>query len=454
MTVDDPAERALLGAILIDPAAYWVARSSLGPEHFVSGVAAVVFEAMGLVLGRGSPLDVATLSAALRESGKLNTLGGAGTLVDLTADVATTAHVEAHARIIRESAQARAIARGAAALAAQAQAGAPLAALQGDARRLLEASTTSTAGELVSIGQGAEEEFKRLTSDVPQGVQSSGLGCLDRALAGGWWQGQMVVIGARPSVGKSALGLLAALIAALECQTFGGCVFLVSVEMPAADLAARAACILAYLKDPHLPPIDLMQVRARSLSPEDSARYIDALQALPALPLHLTERSDLTPTQGRALALQLRARCGRVNLVVWDYLQATAPDRRHESREREVAETAATLKNMARELKCPVLALSQLNRKATERPPTLADLRESGAIEQDADVVLLLHREGSTRTIDIAKQRNGAISDAPMPVGWIGPSALFVDPPEDWTASRAPASNDPPAHWNDESEAA
>lgn len=445
MIADDPAERTLLGAILLDPSAYWVARSIVAPEHFVSGAGAVVFEAMGSVLDRGQPLDVATLSTELRRVGKLNTIGGAGDLVALTDDVATTAHVEAHARIVRESAQARTIARGAAALAAQAAAGAPLAALQGDARRLLEQATTSTSGELVSIGDGAREEFERLVSDVPQGVLPTGLGCLDRALAGGWWQGQMVVIGARPSVGKSALGLLAALTAALECQTLGGCVLLVSVEMPAPDLAARAACILAALRDPHLPPIDLMAVRARTLTTADAERYASALKALHGLPLWLSERRDITPTQGRALGFQLRARFGSVKLVVWDYLQKTAPDRRHDSREREVAEIAGTLATMAGELKCPVLALSQLNRKATERPPTLADLRESGAIEQDADVVLLLHREGSSRTIDIAKQRNGAISDAPMPVGWVGPSAMFTDPPEAWT----PGASADPDDWSD-----
>lgn len=455
-TADLDLERSVLGAALLDggAGAYWMARAIATPEHFADGAHSITWEAMGAVLSQGLPLDVATLSAELRRRQKLNTVGGAQWLVDLTADVPTTAHIEAHARLVRDAHARRAVARGAEAIARRAAQGVALAELQGDARRLLEASTASATGDLLTIGQGAEEERARLCSTTVDGVVPTGLASLDRALAGGWWQGQLVVVGARPSVGKSALGLLSAVVAALECQARGeGCVLLVSVEMPARALAARAACALAYLRDPHLPPIDLMAVRSRTLGDVDLMRYGAALDALNALPMHVATRRDVTPTQGRALALQLRARYGRVALVVWDYLQKTAPDRRHDSREREVAETAATLAALAGELTCPVLALSQLNRKATERRPTLADLRESGAIEQDADVVLLLHREGAARTLDIAKQRDGAISDEPMALGWVGPSALFVDPPEDW-ASSAPVYDGATTSYLDDKDAA
>lgn len=447
-------EVSVLGACLLDGGAYWMARAILAPEHFINPVHGLIFEAMGAVLGRGQPLDVVTLCAELRIRDRLNTVGGAQYLGDLTNAIHTIAHVESHARLVRDAATTRAIAHGARALASAASGGVPLAKLQGDARRLLEAATSSAAADLITIGQGAEEERTRLLSDSVDGVVPSGLACLDRALAGGWWQSQMVVIGARPSVGKSALGLLSAVTAALECQARGeGVVLLVSVEMPARALAARAACALAYLRDPSAQPIDLMAVRSRTLGDEAFVRYGQALDALDGLPLHLVTRRDVTPTQGRALALQLRARYGAVKLVCWDYLQKTTPDRRHESREREVAETAATLASLAGELTCPVLALSQLNRKATERRPTMADLRESGAIEQDADVILLLHREGSERSVDIAKQRDGAISDAPLPLGWVGPSALFVDPPEDWAADPGPVPDHAPtahSHYLDD----
>lgn len=432
---DHDLERTILGAALLDAGSYWLARAIVGPEHFADAAHAVTWEAMGAVLAAGLPLDVSTLAAELRRRQRLNTIGGAQWLVELTDGIATVAHVEAHARLLREAHTRRTVARGAEAIARRAAQGVALSDLQGDARRLLEDATASAAGDLVPIGAGAEEERTRLCSETVDGVVPTGLMCLDRALAGGWWQGQLIVVGARPSVGKSALGLLSAVVAALDCQRRGtGCVLLVSVEMPARALAARAACAIAYLSDPLRPPIDLMGVRSRRLPDDALMRYGESLDALDRLPLHVATRRDVTPTQGRALALQLRARYGRVDLVVWDYLQKTKPDRQHDSREREVAETAATLAALAGELSCPVLALSQLNRKATDRRPTMADLRESGAIEQDADVVLLLYREGAERSADIVKQRDGAISDAPFPLGWVGPSALFTDPTDGFDA--------------------
>jgi replicative DNA helicase len=441
---DHDLERTILGAALLDAGSYWLARAIVGPEHFADAAHAVTWEAMGTVLGAGLPLDVPTLCAELRRRQRLNTIGGAQWLVELTDCIATTAHIDAHARLLRDAHSRRAVARGAEALARRAAQGVALSELQGDARRLLEDATASGASDLVPIGVGAEQERDRLCSTAVEGVVPTGLACLDRALAGGWWQGQLIVIGARPSVGKSALGLLSAVVAALECQRTGeGCVLLVSVEMPARALAARAACAIAYLCDPTAKPIDLMGVRSRRMPDHDLMRYGVALDALDRLPLHVATRRDVTPTQGRALALQLRARYGRVALVVWDYLQKTKPDRQHDSREREVAETAATLAALAGELSCPVMALSQLNRKATDRRPTMADLRESGAIEQDADVVLLLHREGADRSADLVKQRDGAISDAPFPLGWVGPSALFTDPGEDFQPSPQPSYQEP-----------
>lgn len=176
-----------------------------------------------------------------------------------------------------------------------------------------------------------------------------------------------------------------------------------------------------------LRPVDLMAVRRKQLSTDDTRRYSNALDGLGGLPLLISDRRDVTPSRARALCLQARARFGRVALVVVDYVQKMAPDTAYDSREREVAETSRTFSALAGELKCPVVLLSQLNRKATERRPTMADLRESGAIEQDADVILLAHKENGIRDLVVEKQRDGATSDGPIALGWIGAAACYVD---------------------------
>jgi replicative DNA helicase len=237
------------------------------------------------------------------------------------------------------------------------------------------------------------------------------------------------VLGARPSVGKSALALLLALEAARRCEGTGGCVLYLSLEMPRRDLAARAGVLLG--SDGSAPPLSLQRVRDRALRDAEVHRYGRALGAVARLPLLVVDRRDLRPSAVRGLALRAAAQHGRVSLVVVDYLQLLRAEVRSDSREREVAEVSRALQALAGELGCPVLALSQLNRKAAEkeRRPTMADLRESGAIEQDADVILLLHREEGDRArpvLLVEKQRNG-LAPQELPLGWIAEAARFAD---------------------------
>lgn len=430
---DEEAERAVLAAALLDDGSLgvaWRARAIVRPEHFANAAHATIWEAALSVADRGEPLDVVTLARELTARGRINAVGGVQALGALTDIIPTTAHVETHARLVVEAATQRATMIAASRLRARAAQGAPLGDLQGGARELLEIVTSSSADDVVSLGQAAEEEEARFVSSATEGVITTGLRSLDAALAGGLWDGQTVVIGARPSTGKSSLGLGMALAAARECaKRAEGVVVYLSVEPPRRSLAARAACEWIARQTPHAP-VDLMGVRARSLSATDAARYSAALDAVSALPLFISDRRDLTPAAARGLCLRLRARHGRVALVVVDYLQKVTPDRAHDSREREVAEISKAFSVLAGELRCPVVLQSQLNRKASERRPTMADLRESGAVEQDADVILLLHREKGVRDVVVEKQRDGATSDAPIPLGWVAAAAAFTDAPE------------------------
>ena len=428
---DAAAERGVLAALLLDGGgagglAHRLA-ADLRPGHFGDPVRAEIFSAAAAVLARG-PLDVVLLAAELRSRGRLNTIGGPQALGELTDDVVSLSAAEAWGAIVRRDARARAVIAAATRCAARARTPGEED-LAGRARAVVDAAAEDSTTELESLASAVEEEEARLFGDAPSDVVGTGLRDLDRALAGGLWPGQLVVLGARPSVGKSALALLLALEAARRCEGTGGCVLYLSLEMPRRDLAARAGVLLG--SDGSAPPLSLQRVRDRALRDAEVHRYGRALGAVARLPLLVVDRRDLRPSAVRGLALRAAAQHGRVSLVVVDYLQLLRAEVRSDSREREVAEVSRALQALAGELGCPVLALSQLNRKAAEkeRRPTMADLRESGAIEQDADVILLLHREEGDRArpvLLVEKQRNG-LAPQELPLGWIAEAARFAD---------------------------
>ena len=428
---DHEAELALLGGLGLlegaDVGRIWSVRAIVSPDDLHDPRHELFYRVLLTLAERGVAIESCAISAELRAQNRYNTLGGAEYLSEVYAAGITSAHLEQHARLIAEAATARRAVAKAVLLVARAQSGASLSSLQSAARELLEVSTSTAEDDLASIGDAAREEEARLLATEPEGVVTTGLRALDHALAGGLWDGQTIVVGARPSVGKSAIGLGFAVAAAKDCAAKGhGVVVFISVEMPRRPLAARAACMCIAHATP-LRPVDLMAVRRKQLSTDDTRRYSNALDGLGGLPLLISDRRDVTPSRARALCLQARARFGRVALVVVDYVQKMAPDTAYDSREREVAETSRTFSALAGELKCPVVLLSQLNRKATERRPTMADLRESGAIEQDADVILLAHKENGIRDLVVEKQRDGATSDGPIALGWIGAAACYVD---------------------------
>lgn len=428
---DHDAEKALLGGLcLLDPAEVgrvWTIRSVVAPSDFHDHRNRLFYEVLLSLAERGESIDAHTLGRELKARGRFNTIGGSDYLSELFDATITTQHLDAHARLVADAATARRLVVEAQRMVSRASSGASLDELQGAARRCLEVSTAVSQDDLASIGDAAKDEESRLLASDDQGVITTGLATLDRALAGGFWGGQTIVIGARPSVGKSAVGIRCALAAAMHCaERAEGVVAFISVEMPRRSIASRAACIKIALASP-ANPVDLMSVRQKQLSTFDAKRYSDALDAMQGLPLLISDKRDVTPSRARALCLQARARYGRVALIVVDYLQKMKPDTAYDSREREVAETSRIFSALAGELSCPVVLLSQLNRKATERRPTMADLRESGAIEQDADVILLLHKEGQRRDIMVEKQRDGATTDEPVPLGWIASAACYVD---------------------------
>jgi replicative DNA helicase len=429
---DYEAERAVIGAVLLDGEGGWSVlprvKAALTADDFADPRHGLIFTAMCAVAERGEHVDVLTVVAELRARDRLNTAGGAQYLGELTDEIPTVAHCESHARIVAEHALARRVEDRARDLTHVARNhGSTTADLIAGARRVLDTATAQAAASVLApVGDAIDEELSRICADHDETVRPTGIAELDVALCGGLREGDLVIPGGRPSSGKSALGFQLAWSIASQ----GLPVIVVSLEMPRASVVQR---IVAQRSG-----IDLGTIRARLFQSEiETNAYCKALDALRALPLLIVDDGAITPTRLRALCLiaKARSRGGRLGAVVFDYLQKARPDARGENREQEIAAIARSLKSLARELSCPVIAPAQLSRavegRDDDRPPRMSDFRGSGEIEQEADILIGIHRPAKakhTRELWVLKQRNGPADDLKVDLAWDGPSARFVAP--------------------------
>ncbi|MGO9975931.1 MAG: replicative DNA helicase [Solirubrobacteraceae bacterium] len=386
------AERSVLGAILLDERhlATLFADERLRPEHFYREQYAAVFAVMLAQHEQQRKIDHLTVAEALRAHGKLDQFGGVGAVEELYAWVPAAGNAGEYARIVRENAQLRALQRATfeiQALIADRSDGAPE--LIEHAERLifaLRADESATRQRLLEDAVSEEidrlEEASRGDGALP-GL-ATGIPDLDRLL-GGLQNGRLYVLAARPAMGKS----LFALQLARRAATFEAAgVLFASLEMSDSETAQRHLAALSGV-DPER--LHLGRVRAG-----DWTALLQAANDTQGTPMHLLDDGDLSLMRLRAVARQLAARTGRLRLVVVDYLQLIRVERPTGNRVEDVSELSRGLKRLARELDCPVLAVAQLSRAVEQRPdkrPVLADLRESGQIEADADCVLMLYRE-------------------------------------------------------------
>lgn len=293
---------------------------------------------------------------------------------------------------------------------------------------LEEVASTSVTTPVGKMKGEIEEIAKRIenkTDDIKQYV-TSGLGGLD-ALTNGFKPGNLVIVAARPAMGKTALALGIASNVALHAKP----VLVFTLEMTKEELQERILYAHAQVNG--------IKAERGDLSPKEWERLAASLDAFSSgNEIYIDDKSGLTPQQIRAKARRINRECGGLGLVVVDYIQIMGVDGNWGNREQEVAFASRSLKCLAKDLNCPVIALSQLNRMANTRPdkrPNLSDLRESGAIEQDADVVLLLHRDDYYRKLDeefdgkaeciVAKHRNGPTGSVEM--RWVDVCARFED---------------------------
>ncbi len=415
---DLAAERAVLAAVLLDNDALAEVEGLLTPDDFYEPKHATVWSSFVKLRGRGERIDVITVSHALREDNRINTVGGPQFLGDITDDIPTIAHVASHANIVADLAMVRRVMEASIANVMEGHAGAsePAAFVDKAQRRVTDATTRARRSAFATLSDSVVRAFERIEQSLASGQRTLGVPTgfhdLDK-LMGGLAGGQFVIIAARPAMGKTSFALNIATNVALS---LGRPVAFFSLEMPTVELVNRALCSEAR--------VDLLKLRTSTLCQFELDRLTKAANDIHGLPIFIADDGLLTPAMVRAGLRELSARHGKPALVVIDYLQLmrlTHERMPSSEREKEVSEITRTLKGVAKEFDVPIVALSQLNRNLETRPgknrrPILADLRESGAIEQDADVVMFVYRDEvynrdsedkGVAEIILAKQRNG-----------------------------------------------
>ncbi len=425
------AEQSVLGAMLQDSGAVLQAAETLVPDDFYQPQHKEIFDAMIKLHREQSPVDFITVDAELTRRGTSEGVGGAAYLLQLVQYVPTTANVKAYIGIVAEKSTLRRLIKASQEIAQECYSQQnPLQETLGHAEKaIFDIVMNRASGEsLVHVKEvlyntyANIEELAKLRGKV-SGVPT-GFTALDNLLTG-LHGGELIILGARPSMGKTSLAMNMASYAALYGRKS---VAVFSLEMPREQIALRMLCSDAK--------VNMQRVRQGTLTADDWMRLAQSIGPMSNSRVFIDDTAGITPTQ-------LRSRCRRLmmdkglDLIVVDYLGLMHSDGKTESRQLEVAEISRQLKAIALELKVPLIACAQLSRANAARDnkrPTLTDLRDSGSIEQDADVVMFIHREGyydpeceekNVGEIIISKQRNGPLGT--IKVAWLSEYTTYAN---------------------------
>ncbi len=413
---DLDAERSLLGSLLIDSDAVSAISGKIQSDDFYREQHRAIFDAVTNIATRNERSDSVTVSDELRRTEHLELAGGPSYIADLINAVPTAFHVEHYAAIVRRTGILRRIIQSAGQMVAAAyRAGADPDAVLDDAERLIfgiaNEMRTRDFELLREVLHVFEEQlmFRMEHRGVLSGV-ATGINHLDQ-LTGGLQRSDLIILAARPGMGKTAFALHMALHAAMHNDIPVG---FFAMEMPGHQLAQRIVGNRAR--------IDSMRIRDGDLDPEQLQKTVAAMAELAEYPILIDDSPSLTVLELRGKAPRLHME-HTIGLLIIDYLQLMSSGTYRDNRVQEITEITRSLKSLARELNIPVVACAQLSRAVEQRPnptPRLSDLRESGSIEQDADVVVFLHEpnrddEAIGRPVDlrltIAKQRNGPVGE-------------------------------------------
>lgn len=385
------AEKSLLGCLLIDGESFdEISDLSLARDDFFHPQYGQIFDVIMELVHQSRPVDFVTVCGRLGDSGKIESLGGQSAILGLIEDQASSANVYHYAKTIKEKSTVRKIVKTAKKIMETGTSQSGIAV--GDFLSEVESSFFKLTSEGKTTGlQRISTYFKMnlrdLENESRQAGQLSGLTTgfaeLDKKLLG-MQPGQFIVLAARPAMGKSALALNMAIN---SCKSQGFPVAIFSLEMLAQELSMRILSSEAK--------VDSTRIKSKSFLDQDLRNIGQAIKTVGQLPILINDSGDVTLFDIRSQCRKLKAEYG-LGLVIIDYLQLMKSHSNNPSREQQISEISRGLKVLAKELECPVMGLSQLNRAVESRPnkrPMVSDLRESGSIEQDADVVLLIYRD-------------------------------------------------------------
>jgi len=415
-------EQSLLGGLMLDHQS-WDKVADIVTEHdFYRRDHQLIFAAIAKLAEDANPCDVVTVSECLDNRGDLEKAGGLEYLASLANETPGAANARSYAKILRERSMLRLLITAGNEISG--------AAFTNDGRTASEIvdAAERLVFEIAESGSRGRSGFKALKHILPEAVDridvlhqsdgditgiSSGFNEFDK-LTAGLQPGELIIVAGRPSMGKTTLAINIAENAAIGSQVPTA---IFSMEMPSQQLAFRMISSLGRVDQTHL--------RTGRFPDEDWSRINTAVQLMSEAPIFIDDTPGLSPTEIRARARRLQREHG-LGLIVVDYLQLMAVPGSKENRATEISEISRSLKALAKELSLPIIALSQLNRSVeqrTDKRPVMSDLRESGAIEQDADVILFIYREEvynqdtprkGIADIAVAKQRNGPIGDFPL----------------------------------------
>ena len=414
------AEQAVLGGLLLDPAAWDNVADVLTADDFYRADHKLIFQAIAGLAATSKPTDVVTVVGELERRSELEQAGGQVTVMTLSRDTPTAANVRAYADIVRERSILRQL------VTAGSEIASAVFNNEGETARELVDKAEQKVFEIAEMGfrgkQGAQAVRALLPAVIDQIDEAfanpdslrglpTGFADFDK-MTGGLRPGDLVIVAGRPSMGKTTLAVNMAEYAALHTRDKPASVAIFSMEMPSEQVITRMLSSIGG--------VPLHNLRSGKISDDDWVRITSATSQLSEAKIFIDETPALSPTELRARSRRVKREHG-LDLIVVDYLQLMQVPGNRENRATEISEISRGLKVLAKELSCPVIALSQLNRGVEQREnkkPVMSDLRESGAIEQDADMILLIYREEvydrqttkkGIAEIDLVKHRNGEI---------------------------------------------
>ena len=408
------AEASILGGVLLENDAINTDIELVDPNDLYRESHRKIYRAMVDLWDRSEPVDLITLSAQLKAKGDLEDVGGSAYLAELASQVPTAANIAHYARIVREKAVLRDLIRTSTDIASRGleERGDVDSFLDDAERAIFDVSEKRIRASFIRVGDVMTDTIKKvdelyhrkeMVTGVPTGYRD-----LDR-LTAGFQPSDLLIVAGRPGMGKTAFALNVAVNAAF--QGIGVAIF--SLEMAMEQLVLRMLCAEAR--------VDYSRLRTGYLRENEFPALVKTAGQLGDAPVYIDDTPAVTVLEVRAKTRRLmRDRTRKIGLVVIDYLQLMRAHRNSPNREQEISEISRSLKALAKELSVPIVALSQLNRRVEERGdkrPQMADLRESGAIEQDADVIMFVYRDEAydvtknpgVAEINVAKQRNGPV---------------------------------------------